>query len=215
MSKLTTKTIFATLCLAILAGCAGGSGASRSAAASAPDLPAVDEKYAPAVFPGAITTATVPMILDPAAVPPAPDSDVNNATLAGVDSNNNGIRDDVERWIASEFDSPQERAVVAQIAKSMQATAYWKAGKMTLMETDRLEGASNTCAIYVHPDNISTNPAAGSNRFKKIIAKTFNTASRVKLLWDYSAEYAGKIVPHPSELGITEQNACELILEGD
>ena len=33
-------------------------------------------------------------------VPPAPDPVINNATLAGVDSNNNGVRDDVERKIA-------------------------------------------------------------------------------------------------------------------
>ena len=34
------------------------------------------------------------------AVPPEPDMTENNATLAGVDSNNNSVRDDVERLIA-------------------------------------------------------------------------------------------------------------------
>lgn len=33
-------------------------------------------------------------------VPPAPDKTKNNATLAGVDSNSNGVRDDVERDVA-------------------------------------------------------------------------------------------------------------------
>ena len=32
-------------------------------------------------------------------LPPEPDPKVNNATLLGIDSNNNGVRDDVERWI--------------------------------------------------------------------------------------------------------------------
>jgi len=32
-------------------------------------------------------------------LPPEPDPVVNNATLLGVDSNDNGVRDDVERWI--------------------------------------------------------------------------------------------------------------------
>lgn len=36
-------------------------------------------------------------------VPPEPDETENNATLAGVDSNSNGIRDDVERTIAQDF----------------------------------------------------------------------------------------------------------------
>lgn len=39
------------------------------------------------------------------AVPPEPDPVVNNATLAGVDVNGNGVRDDVERFIAKEFGS--------------------------------------------------------------------------------------------------------------
>ena len=32
-------------------------------------------------------------------LPSEPDSKINNSTLIGVDSNNNGVRDDVERWI--------------------------------------------------------------------------------------------------------------------
>jgi hypothetical protein len=37
------------------------------------------------------------------AVPPAPNADEDNVTVAGVDTNNNGIRDSVERVIAAEF----------------------------------------------------------------------------------------------------------------
>lgn len=37
------------------------------------------------------------------AVPPMPDPKQNNATVAGVDSDNNGIRDDLDRYIAEHF----------------------------------------------------------------------------------------------------------------
>ena len=37
------------------------------------------------------------------AVPPVPDSTANLATVNGVDSNSNGIRDDVDRALATEF----------------------------------------------------------------------------------------------------------------
>ena len=37
------------------------------------------------------------------AVPPVPDSTANLATVSGVDSNSNGIRDDVDRALATEF----------------------------------------------------------------------------------------------------------------
>jgi hypothetical protein len=32
-------------------------------------------------------------------LPPQPDEALNNSTLLGIDTNNNGVRDDVERWI--------------------------------------------------------------------------------------------------------------------
>ena len=36
-------------------------------------------------------------------VPPEPDPELNNATLAGIDVNSNGVRDDVERAIVSRY----------------------------------------------------------------------------------------------------------------
>ncbi len=32
-------------------------------------------------------------------LPPEPDETINNSTLLGIDSNDNGVRDDVERWV--------------------------------------------------------------------------------------------------------------------
>ncbi len=49
-------------------------------------------------------------------VPPEPSPELNNATLAGVDVNNNGVRDDVERKMATLIDSPQAMAKAIAIA---------------------------------------------------------------------------------------------------
>ena len=38
-------------------------------------------------------------------LPPEPDPVLNNSTLLGIDSNNNGVRDDVERWIYKTYDT--------------------------------------------------------------------------------------------------------------
>lgn len=38
-------------------------------------------------------------------LPPLPDPKVNHATLLGIDSNENGVRDDVERWIYDTYDT--------------------------------------------------------------------------------------------------------------
>lgn len=55
-------------------------------------------------------------------VPPAPDPVANRATVAGVDSNANGIRDDIDRLIAAEFGAePQLVPVATEHARRLQA----------------------------------------------------------------------------------------------
>ena len=36
-------------------------------------------------------------------LPPEPDKTLNDFTLLGIDVNDNGVRDDVERWIYEEY----------------------------------------------------------------------------------------------------------------
>ena len=48
---------------------------------------------------------TVYKIIHGHRLPPEPDPAINNSTLLGVDSNNNGVRDDVERWIYTRYDT--------------------------------------------------------------------------------------------------------------
>jgi hypothetical protein len=96
------KKIFLGLCavgvIAVgLVACGGGSGAGSNS--------------------GTATT------INGIAVPPAPDAAANNATLAGVDSNNNGLRDDAEIMIVSLTKKDAYESYVLQIAKLMQRLA--------------------------------------------------------------------------------------------
>lgn len=72
------RILLAVGCLFVLASCGGGSSSSTTP----------------------MPVATVEKI-NGIVVPPEPDPVKNAATLAGVDSNNNGVRDDVERNIAN------------------------------------------------------------------------------------------------------------------
>jgi hypothetical protein len=88
--------------LAILSACGGG-GASGSPGQSAG---------------GGATTETINGI----AVPPTPDPAANRATVAGVDSNGNGVRDDVDRLLATEFgQSPATHQDAVLYARTQQA----------------------------------------------------------------------------------------------
>lgn len=53
-------------------------------------------------------------------LPPEPNPTINNATLLGIDSNDNGVRDDVERWIYIYYEKPIEHAVIMQSARAYQ-----------------------------------------------------------------------------------------------
>ena len=70
------------------------------------------------------SVALVPAVekINGIAVPPAPDTTMNQATLSGVDSNNNGIRDDIDRLIAREFGAnPANYAEAINFARTEQA----------------------------------------------------------------------------------------------
>jgi hypothetical protein len=69
--------------------------------------------------PSTVKTGTTELI-NGIAVPPEPDPVANNATLAGVDSNSNGVRDDVERQIAIAVINQTEFNNAIQKAKANQ-----------------------------------------------------------------------------------------------
>ena len=71
--QLITLAAVVAMCGVLLASCGGGSGSSASKTE----------------------------VINGITVPPEPDATLNAATLAGVDSNSNGVRDDVERKVAA------------------------------------------------------------------------------------------------------------------
>lgn len=103
-------------CLALLAGCGGGG--SGSDTATAQDA----TKQIAAAVPGS-WTGRVPgsEVINGITVPPEPSPTLNNATLAGVDANKNGVRDDVERVIANAVTGAQQFDKVIIFAKSYQS----------------------------------------------------------------------------------------------
>lgn len=109
------------------------------------------------------SSATIPdhEVINGISVPPEPDEKLNNSTLAGVDINNNGVRDDVERIIAKEFGNQpskfQESIKFARIEQAFIASpsdltrsAYLAAIPCTtLSETDTNKG---TAVLLNTPD---------------------------------------------------------------
>jgi hypothetical protein len=146
-------------------------------------------------------------------LPPEPDPAVNNATLLGVDVNNNDVRDDVERWIYETY--KDKHPIHADIA--MQAgRAYNQLLKSPLQNTEQAKKIHETCvapiackayyqvyAKYFSEPLLVTDDISVSY-FQKLY---FNTQSRKELYNTYSELLSGYTYPTP-KLG-EGKNLCD------
>lgn len=89
--------------------------------------------------------STTSDVINGIAVPSEPDPLVNNATIAGVDSNNNGIRDDVERVLARDFGGTSDYPFALTYAKEYQSMIV---GPTPILRSEALAKISRQeCAV--------------------------------------------------------------------
>ena len=125
-------------------------------------------------------------------LPPEPDPDVNNATLLGVDANNNGVRDDVERWIFKEYDEPIVQAVAMQNARAFQIIL---ADPSKARETDKLIEAQIDCeSYYQHQDPRRLIPRE-TFLHKESRPLMLNTKERNRAYYEYNQALSGGVYP--------------------
>lgn len=150
------------------------------------------------------------------ALPPEPDPDLNNATLLGIDSNDNGIRDDVERFIVIKY--KDHHKIVTEIG-FQGARAYQK-----ILENP-LNTAENHKALH---------DAMDCNHYFKLTAKymnngdsilvdhyvddqykslQLNTKARVKAYLEYDKQLSGGVYK-ATPLGADEKNNCSFDADG-
>ncbi|WP_224962442.1 hypothetical protein [Geomonas subterranea] len=133
-----------------------------------------------------ISLETVPMILSAGKVPADPGA-AGKATLAGVDSNHNGIRDDAERWIGESFpDCARFRAALAQVAFVVQKRITLpEITEKRKEEVEAEEGAATAC-FAASFDSCSS---ASFEKFIQFSILLQNTPERAKAY--------GRIAPRP------------------
>jgi hypothetical protein len=142
-------------------------------------------------------------------LPPEPDPAVNNATLLGVDSNNNSVRDDVERWIYTTY--KDKHPIYADIA--MQAARGYtlvletpERAKEILEEVDK---AIDCQAYYKYSaeyygDPILIQENAVDEHFRSKIY--FNTKERMDAYIQYDNLLSGDTYTLPTDK--EQKEAC-------
>lgn len=134
-------------------------------------------------------------------LPPEPDPAINNATLLGVDSNHNDVRDDVERWIYLTY--KDKHPIYIDIA--MQAGRAYKQVLETPERAKEIRGKVNGalyCASYYQYDA----EEFGDTKFVNeridapVKSKYFNTKERNDVYWEYDALLSGGAYDLPWEM---------------
>ncbi len=124
-------------------------------------------------------------------LPPQPDSDLNNATLGGVDSNENGVRDDVERAIYKKYDKKLHALALMQKAKFLQRTLVEPITNAKIIRED--SSKSIDCTIYLSRKDSSFQYVNFNQHINYIKDLTFNTVERIQKYVNYNIALSGGI----------------------
>ncbi|GIT97182.1 hypothetical protein [Sulfurovum sp. TSL1] len=119
-------------------------------------------------------------------LPPEPDPIINNSTLLGIDSNNNGVRDDVERKIIKKYIKPIEIELMlafARVDQEILASSLSDALKL-----ERKGSRVIDCRMYLKHQGIKVmNGVRNSENY------TYNTKERTKKYFEYNKALSGGV----------------------
>ena len=152
-----------------------------------------------------VATNVEPVVINGHTLPSKPDPKINNSTLLGIDSNNNGVRDDVEIWIYQTY--KDKHPIYIDIA--MQAGRAWQ--KVLEDPTKAKEihiavSAPMYCEGYYksyankYGDALLVKQEITSKFFRREVV--FNTKDRLKAYWQYDTLLSGDTytIPWSNEL---------------
>lgn len=139
-------------------------------------------------------------------LPPEPDPKVNNSTLLGIDSNNNGVRDDVERKIIDRYKAEPIKIELQMIyAKVFQEILENPIGNVEVLQKKISKNIS--CEMYLLDKNIDLE----EDNIDFIENSTFNTKQRVKAYLQYNQALSGGV--YGSSTADENAQACDFDVE--
>ena len=139
-----------------------------------------------------ITITVFPiLIINGVRLPPEPLPEENNATLVGIDSNDNGVRDDVERWVYTEFKDKHP----VHIEVGMQSARTWKKifTDPSNPETTDMVDAAIACEVYyeTYSDPILIFDPIGL--FQQVKSEILNQPKRRDAFFAYDKALSGGV----------------------
>ncbi|MHC3995027.1 hypothetical protein ACXWTF_09360 [Thiomicrolovo sp. ZZH C-3] len=162
---------------------------------------------------------TVYKIIHGHRLPPEPDPKINNSTLLGVDSNDNGVRDDVERWTILKYKEkhPIVTLIGLQGARAAQIIIQEpEKGR----ETRHIFKKAQYCSIYFksradyYGEPLLIDEFMWGDDFNNI---QFNTTQRARAYAIYNVALSGGVYSAPTSQEMRNQcdfNVLEMLKNG-
>lgn len=141
-----------------------------------------------------------------AALPPEPDRAASNAVLAGIDTDNDGVRDDVQRLVLRSYTSTTKRALALSFAKEVRK--IYSEPPTTPTQARAITDAKSRVSgcIYSHRE-IPFEARAGI--IETIVSAHTDTAARMKEYLNYNRLLHGQTIESRSD----EPGICEGVLK--
>lgn len=119
-------------------------------------------------------------------LPPDP-GEAGMRTLEGIDSDQDGIRDDIQRYIALTYpDSSKTRAALRQAAIALHRAILESPDEESALRNTELEARASECLWYIHPES--------SIKMSDILMAEFlNTLERSKAYLEYDSKLSGHV----------------------
>lgn len=119
-------------------------------------------------------------------LPPDP-GDAGKASLAGIDSDGDGIRDDIQRYIFLTYpDSRKIRAALRQAAVALQKIILGSPDVETALYITELEARASECIRYIRPED-------GREIDNMLLAEFLNTIDRSRAYLAYDSQLSGHV----------------------
>ncbi len=129
-------------------------------------------------------------------LPPEPDPKINNSTLLGIDSNSNGVRDDVERYIIKTYPKKLQVEILMDGAKTFQKIMEQSTGNATVLQ----KNFSRLIACEIYLMRLNKNLIPENFLFSRILKHIIvNNPDRVKKYLDYNIALSGGVYGNTSD----------------
>jgi hypothetical protein len=130
----------------------------------------------------------IQVTIDPFKLPPDPGEE-GDQTLQGIDTNHDGVRDDIERYIAITYvNLPRERLALMQLAKALQV--HITSGEASASVAQALEVLKSLdCLSYVSGRD------EANRQSDELLAEVLNTKARSLRFQEINQALSGSFLP--------------------